>query len=377
MFWHNFKYDFIQTLRAKEVLFWMILFPLILATFFKIAFAGIYDKKEKFETIPVAVTETKENKTFKTVLKEIENSDQPLFKVEYLSKEQAEEKLKTEEIQVIFNTTDDDITLEVKEDGVRTTIAESFVQQYKTQEAIIKDTIKNAPEKLEAVLKTLSSEVNTNENIPLTKGNMDGNIQYFYNLIAMVCLYCSISGLYIALNSQANLSPLGARNSCSPTNKFIAITADITAKYICQVICIFVSITYIIFILKIDMGERIPMIYLSGATASLLGITMGFFIGSIGRLSFNTKVALSMSASMISSFLSGLMVGNMKAVLANHAPFVNKINPAAMISDLFYCLNIYDDYSRYIEKTLSILALSVLFTIGGYILTRRKKYASL
>lgn len=377
MFWHNFKYDFIQTLRAKEVLFWMILFPLILATFFKIAFAGIYDKTEKFETIPVAVTETKENKTFKTVLKEIENSDQPLFKVEYLSKEQAEEKLKTEEIQVIFNTTDDDITLEVKEDGVRTTIAESFVQQYKTQEAIIKDTIKNAPEKLEAVLKTLSSEVNTNENIPLTKGNMDGNIQYFYNLIAMVCLYCSISGLYIALNSQANLSPLGARNSCSPTNKFIAITADITAKYICQVICIFVSITYIIFILKIDMGERIPMIYLSGATASLLGITMGFFIGSIGRLSFNTKVALSMSASMISSFLSGLMVGNMKAVLANHAPFVNKINPAAMISDLFYCLNIYDDYSRYIEKTLSILALSVLFTIGGYILTRRKKYASL
>ena len=206
---------------------------------------------------------------------------------------------------------------------------------------------------------------------------MDTNIQYFYNLIAMVCLYGSISGLMIATDGQANLSAIGARKCCSPTNKFISITADIIAKYLCQVLCIFISITYIVFVLKIDMGNRIPMVYLSGATGSLLGITMGFFIGSIGRISFNAKVAVSMVISMTCSFLSGLMVGNMKAILAKHAPVVNEINPAAMVSDLFYCLNIYKDYDRYIVKTLSILALSVFFTIGGYILTRRKKYASL
>ncbi|MGN0595196.1 MAG: ABC transporter permease [Hominimerdicola sp.] len=377
MFWNNFKYSFLSTLRAKDVIFWMILFPLALATMFNIAFSSIYEKTEKFDAIPVAVTETEENKTFKTVLDELAKSDEPLFTVEYLSEKEAEEKLKSEEIQVIFNTTADDITLEVKEDGVRTTIAEYFIQQYKTQETIITDTIKNNPEKLESVLETLSAEVNTNENIPLTDGNMDTNIQYFYNLIAMVCLYGSISGLMIATDGQANLSAIGARKCCSPTNKFISITADIIAKYLCQVLCIFISITYIVFVLKIDMGNRIPMVYLSGATGSLLGITMGFFIGSIGRISFNAKVAVSMVISMTCSFLSGLMVGNMKAILAKHAPIVNEINPAAMVSDLFYCLNIYKDYDRYIVKTLSIIALSVFFTIGGYILTRRKKYASL
>jgi ABC-2 type transport system permease protein len=71
------------------------------------------------------------------------------------------------------------------------------------------------------------------------------------------------------------------------------------------------------------------------------------------------------------------MLGNMKTVIEQNATIINKINPAALISDLFYCLNIYDDYKRYTEKFVTLLILSVIFTIGGFLLTRRKKYASL
>ena len=151
----------------------------------------------------------------------------------------------------------------------------------------------------------------------------------------------------------------------------------VLAKYIAQVLCISVSVTYIIFVLKVDMGDRIHMVYLSSAIGSLVGITMGFFVGSIGRMSESVKVAVIMTVSMSASFLSGLMIGNMKAVLAKRAPIVNELNPAAMISDMFYCLNIYTDYERYTEKVISILILSAVFTIGGYFMTRRKKYASL
>ena len=58
-----------------------------------------------------------------------------------------------------------------------------------------------------------------------------------------------------------------------------------------------------------------PMVYLSGAVGSLTGVTMGFFIGSFGRLNQNVKMAISMSVTMLSCFLSGLMIGNMKSVI--------------------------------------------------------------
>lgn len=55
MFWHNLKYEVLSGLRVKDVLFWLILFPIVLATFFKIAFGSIYEKTTLFSTIPMAV----------------------------------------------------------------------------------------------------------------------------------------------------------------------------------------------------------------------------------------------------------------------------------------------------------------------------------
>jgi ABC-2 type transport system permease protein len=71
------------------------------------------------------------------------------------------------------------------------------------------------------------------------------------------------------------------------------------------------------------------------------------------------------------------MVGNMKAVMARELPWFNKVNPAAVISDSFYCLNMYSDHRRFIEKIVTMFILSVVFALLGFIMTRRKKYASL
>ena len=51
--------------------------------------------------------------------------------------------------------------------------------------------------------------------------------------------------------------------------------------------------------------------------------------------------------------------------------------PAAVISDAFYCLNIYDDYERFTVKIVTMLIMTVVFCFGGFLLTRRRRYASL
>lgn len=376
MFFHNFKYSLKNVFRQKEFLFWILAFPIILGTFFYVAFNSMYEKESMFNKIPVAIVENTENTAFKEVIKELSSGEDAMFDSKFTDSQTALDMLKTNDISGIINV-DSELSLTVSNDGIKQTIIKSFLDQYQIRESIITDTVNNNPQNLQSVIDAMSQEINCNESLSLSNGNMDTYIQYFYNLIAMAAFFGSISGLYIAINNQGNLSAIAARRCISPTNKLTSITASLLASFVAQVICVSIGITYILFILKVDMGDKIPMVYLSGAVGSLTGVTMGFFIGSFGRLNQNVKMAISMSVTMLSCFLSGLMIGNMKSVIEMYVPIVNRINPAALISDLFYCLNIYNDYRRYTEKFVTLLILSVVFTIGGFLLTRRKKYASL
>ena len=111
--------------------------------------------------------------------------------------------------------------------------------------------------------------------------------------------------------------------------------------------------------------------------ATFLGISSGFFIGSIGKLSHSVKEAITVAYSLISCFLSGLMIHGMRMTVEKICPVINDINPAVMISDSFYALEIYDTYDRFIGNIIAMLILSVIFMAGGIILGRRKQYASL
>lgn len=377
MFWHNFKYEILHGLRVKDLLFWLILFPIVLGLFFKIAFDGIYEKSEKFSQIPVAVVESAEDKTFHSVMDGIEQSDDPLFKVTYTDNKKALDMLEEQEIKGIIRIDGGERTLSVHGEGIEQSIIKSFLEQYAVQEQIITDTAMTNPQNLENVISALNSEVKTSKIIPLTEGDPDPYVSYFYNLIAMVALFGSITGLHISMENQANLHPLGARKNCSPTPKFISLTASLLGSYIIQTICVIISVSYVAFVLKIDFGSRLPLVYLSGILGGILGVSMGFMVGSFGSMNENAKTGIAMTVSMLCCFFSGLMVGNMKAVVAEKAPWFNEINPAALISDSFYCLEIYSDYDRYIAKNITMVIISAVFIVIGFLLTRRKKYASL
>lgn len=375
MFLHQFKYEFLNTIRQKETIFWMICFPVILATFFKMAFGNLYEKEEIFTEIPVAVVTSDTNaesaETFKLVMDSLE-----LFSPEYLSEDEALEKLKEGNVRGIINVSDE-LSLKVAANGMEPTIIKTFLEQYQAQRKIITDTAVNHPEKMDSVISALSNETNAVRVKQISSQNMDAYVQYFFNLVAMVSLFSVTSGVMTATSNQGNLSAIGARKCISPAHKLISTVAGLGSSFITQAICTVLSITYIMFILKVNMGDNYFMIYLSGILSPMAGTALGFFIGSIGRASEGAKVGIGTSFVMVLCFLSGLMVGNMKPLIEENIPIVNRINPAALISDLFYCLMIYDNYDRYIQTAASLLAMTVIFTAGGFLLTRRKKYASL
>ena len=376
MFLHNLKYEIKTGLRAKDLIFWLMIFPVVLGLFFKIAFDGIYEKTTQFSAVPTAVVETEENEIFHSVIDTIEDADEPLLSVTYTDEENALELLKNGEVTGIIYV-DEKLSVTVAGEGIEETILISFVEQYTTQEKIIRDIIEKDPFKAEAVVSALSEERSILNEIPLTEGNTDNFVQYFYNLIAMVALYGTLTGIHITIGNQANLSPLGARKNCSPTPKSISLAASLIGRYLVQTVCMIICVTFIEFVLKIDLGSKLPLVYLASIIGGTVGVSMGFFVGSIGNLKEELKIGVSVAFSMLLCFLSGLMVADMKEIIAEKIPWLNSVNPAAVISDSFYCLNIYNDYERFTVKIITMLITSAIFVLLGFVLSRRKKYASL
>jgi ABC-2 type transport system permease protein len=76
-------------------------------------------------------------------------------------------------------------------------------------------------------------------------------------------------------------------------------------------------------------------------------------------------------------FLSGLMFGNMKNIIELHCPIINRINPAAVLSDAFYCLGIYNDMERFTRCILILAVMSILLLFSAFLGVRRDSYDSI
>ena len=125
MFFHMYKYRLKTLFNQKEEFFWILLFPIILATFFFLAFADITKKSESFETINIAVVkENTEAEVFFDAMMESlavtddENSE-PFFNAQYVNLEEATELLNDGEVIGIIQLKDGIPSVTINENGIK------------------------------------------------------------------------------------------------------------------------------------------------------------------------------------------------------------------------------------------------------------------
>ena len=379
MFLHLFKYKLKMLYRPSEELFWTYLFPLILATMFFVAFGNIAEKTESFTTIPVAVVKEQEpNEYLKGLLTQLSNdSEDATLKITETSKEEAEQLLKSNKIDAIV-TIKEDVSLTVSGEDINQSIVRIIFDQYKQISDTITNVAKLNPEKIPEVLTTMYSSIQANIETTLNShDNLDTMTWYFFALVSMNCLFGCLFGLKSIMSIQANITVLAARRCVTPTHKLKLIVSDMLACIIVQYLSTVVLLCYLIFGLKINFGDRLPYVFLTAFMGCLIGVANGTFIGAIGRFSEGVKDAIVMSFSMISCFLGGLMVGNMKDVIEKTVPLINKINPASLIADSLYSLSIYDNLDRYMLNMGILVLMTVVLAILSFCLVRRERYASI
>lgn len=372
---HLIKYNIIVKIKNFNMIFWPLFFPLILGTLFYFAFGQM--EEANFETVPAAfVTESEADPVFIEFLNDIANDEDPLIQIQEMSETDALEALENHKISGIFYDSETP-SLTVSRNGLEESILQSLLESYQNGKRTLTAIATNHPEGMEAAILQMSEYSELVEQVSLGGKTTNGNAQFFYALIAMACLYGAFIGFGAAITLQANLTALAARRCVTPTHKLKLIVSEMLASFLLQFFNVLVLLIYLRYILHLDFNGQLPDMLLISLIGSMIGVAMGIFIGSIGRMGEGIKIGILLGVSMVCSFLAGLMNNTMKNIVEQHVPIINRINPAALISDAFYCINVYDDTARYTRNLITLSIMCVVLIIASFCLVRRERYDSI
>lgn len=381
MFGHALKHRVLGALREKDLAFWTLLFPILLATLFQFTI-GSLDAESAFSAIPVAVVDDaayRRNLPFRQALSSVSKAgEDQLFSTRAVSREAAEQLLEAGEVAGIIELAEDAPQLTVTQSGLSQTIIKSFLDVYaQTASSAGRIVELNFASLLNGLVDDLIDRGSFTEEVPLTQSRPSETVNYFYALLAMTCLYGSFQGMDSAMRLQANLSSLGARRSLAPVSKGRLALYDLLSGYIVHAVCVLIVLLYIAGVLGVNFGSRIHLVVLGCLAGSLVGVALGALVAASNPLKAAVKNAILVCVTMVCCFLAGLMVSGINYEVEKAAPLVAWLNPAARVVDAFYCLYYYDTYERYFLDLLALLLMSAALLAGAAVFLRRQRYESL
>lgn len=372
---HLIKYNLLVKLRNFSSTFWPLVFPILLGTMFYFAFGNISDAD--FETVSVGIVREKQEDTlFLIYLNQVENNGKHLISTTELSYEQACSQLEDQKISG-FYVVGKMPSLTVASNGISQSILQSVLSTYETGKNTIHTIVRTHPSGLWDGIRQMANRQELLTQVSLGGRTINGTVQFFYALIAMGCLYGCFIGFGSAVSLQANITTLAARRCVTPTHKLKLILSEQIASFLLGYFDVIVLLLYLRYILKLDFQGQMGRMLLISFLGSLIGVSMGIFVGSFGKMKEGIKIGIILGISMVCSFLSGLMNNTMKDLVEKTVPFVNRINPAALISDAFYCINVYDDMGRYYRNLITLAVMSVVLVAASFLLIRRESYDSI
>lgn len=308
MFWHFYHYRLKVLLRNKSLLFWTLAFPILLGAMFTAAFSGI-DQIDQMETRKIAVVAEDQEKaaSFVSVLEEIKNEDSPLFTIEELGLNEANEQLEKEEIAGFYTVDSREITLSVANTGISQTLMKTVLDQYLQSIELSSRLLDSGG----IQPNQLTADFFANQNFVKEKktgGTISLKSFYFFTLVGMSILYGFMWGLRNAQDQQANQSANGIRLSLIPKNKLFVSIANLCAGFTVFFLEILILLAVYHFVYQADFGSRWQWILVVAAIGSANAIILGTIFGNgFVKLTLPQKESLAVSVTMIMSFFSGMM----------------------------------------------------------------------
>jgi len=375
---HLFKTRLLSLFRDKTVIFWALIFPIILSTFFSLAFKNIATG-DIIQTIDIAVVEDENiDLNLLNLLNEVEiNENEKMFAVVRVSEEEAQKLLADKEVEAIIKTINNKINLIVNSSGLNETIVKAMLDEYLQTTTAVMDIMVLSASNPEEIIRDLSNSKTYIDEVGKDKDVANAVLIMYFSVIGMALIYGGFWGTDNIRYLQANLSTKGIRVAVSPVNRFKMILIYTLATFVVHILIILIFLLYLILALGINFGDKLPFVSLICVLGSLVGITFGSFIAiSLKKANAGIKVMITTLVGIIGGFFSGMMMLDMKYIIQVKAPFLNYINPVGVITDALHTLNYFGVTPRF-YLNIGILAIMVIaFTIGTFLFYRSDSYES-
>ena len=379
MFFHNVKYNLKALFKNKGLIFWSFAFPIIMATLFNMAF-GNWEESEKFTSINIGIVTNEyfdNNIIAKNVFNSLSDGDNKIFNITYASKDEVTNLLTDKKIEGIIEYTDSNPNIIINSNSVSSTIIKSVVDEIETNNTIFSDLMKSGKyasndmeEQVNRIIEKINSTTINTKDISVKK--LDIAVIEYYSLLAMTCLYGGFIAMSAISNSLASASSRGKRVAISPIKKSTAILSSLCASFIVQLIGALLLLIYIN-IIGVNLHTNLISVFIITILGVLAGISIGLIVSVMINKSEDTKLGIIIAISMALSVLSGMTGVSLKYVIDSKIPFINKINPAAMITDGLYAVY-YENSARFLNNIISLIIFISLLIVISILYMRRKKY---
>lgn len=412
MFWHNFKYNIKILTRSKSLLFWNFAFILIMSILFRLAFSNM-QSSTAFSAIKVAVVKDDDyqnDQYFSRAISTLESAKQdskdnsPTLTITYVDNfNSANDLLEQKKVIGILEVHQKQPTLTFLSPGVKETILKKIVESIMDKRSVYEQHFSNIQSDIEQqihiklkstnrpsaaelqseisqmISQNISSKLkalteNTVELNSISHQTLDFTIIEYYSLIAMACLSGAYISMFVINSLLANMSEHGKRLSVSATKKSTLFLSGLLSAFLTHLFLLSLIFLFNIFILHINYGHNLPLITLISIFGSLAGISLGLVTATLIKASSDIKINIITFFYLFLCFLAGMMGPNIKYLVDTNMPLLNRLNPANMIVDGLYSLNLYDNLSRFNLNLVSLIVFSILCSAVSLFVLRKQKY---
>lgn len=414
--WSTFIMTMKTNLRNKASLFWLIVFPLVLATLFTGMFSNLA-KGYDVQAMPLAIIE---NNNWKQAAGASAFIDALSDKATQTAQSQPEQS--SNHIATLINATtvdsidqarkaladgtvdgyvlvDKDGLLELSlASGVADSAGDAMssgsakaitiaaldgaIDLYNRTDVMTRKLLEQNSQAAtsRAFWSSLDDVTSMTHEVQLTNFKPDVMARYYYAMLGMACLMAMGYSISAVTTAQANLSALGLRRSIAPLNRVTQLMAGFLASWLCSGVSLLIALAYVRYVCGIEIGGREPAAVLAVAVASFMACAFGTMIGAIPKLPQGVKMGLTSAIPCALSLFSGLYGGfamSLSDWITRNVPIFALLNPAQQVTNLFYGLLYYDSYRPFLNTCGVLLTMSAIFLVVSVIMLKEQRYEHL
>ena len=401
-------------LRRRDVLIWVVLFPLALATLFQIMFSN-FDEYYRVEPASCVVVDDENYRSpqamfFREMLDAVSepDDDQVLSVSMVATPDEGRAAVLAGDAAACITVDNEGLpSMQVSPLSVSSTtgsldqsIVRAVLDQYRQTYAEMKQTFMAQPlaqgmqvapsqESFESFAATpgmqeaasafMSDAVKTQQ-VDVLRVESSSTIRYFYALMGFASLMSITVTICAVSATRANTSAVGARRQVAGVSPAKQMAVTMAASFVAVFGCLLLAFAYMRFVLGVEFGGRDGLAVVAIATCALMSTALGAAIGAIPSMPTPGKEGLATGITCLCALFAGLYGEpsmQLADQIAQHAPWAALINPAAQAANAFYDLTYYDSLAPFFWTMCVLLVMAAAFFAVAAVLMRRQNYERL